>query len=136
LVAETIAFYGRHFFQTIPLGLSFATVTQLTAQFGHRHTEPRGHPPYRGFHNPTPLVGGGVVTVILIGALLLSASYVVGIVMVTNAKPDRRTLARAYATAVLVYVPVPLLGQLLILPAVAYLGLFGWAVPAILVERR
>lgn len=136
LVAETIAFYGRNFFQTIPLGLSFATVTQLTAEFGRRHTEPQGHPPYRGFHNPTPLVGGGALTVIVLGALLLSASYVVGVVMVTGAKPDRRSLTLAYAAAALVYVPVPLLAQLLVLPAVVYLGLVGWVVPAILVERR
>jgi hypothetical protein len=32
-------------------------------------------------------------------------------------------------------VPVPLLAQLLILPAVAYLAFFGWVVPAALVER-
>ena len=40
----------------------------------------------------------------------------------------------AYGVGVLVYLPVPLLAQLLVLPAVAYLGFFGWTVPAILVE--
>ena len=40
LVAETIRFYQHHFFQTLPLGLSFAALTQLTVAFGHRQTEP------------------------------------------------------------------------------------------------
>jgi hypothetical protein len=73
LVAETIRFYQHHFFQTLPLGLSVAALTQL---------------------------------------------------------------AVAYGLGVLVFLPVPLLAQLLVLPAVAYLSLVGWVVPAALVESR
>ena len=52
LVAETIRFYQHHFFQTIPLGLSVAALTQLTVAFGHHRTEPYGHPPPRDFDTP------------------------------------------------------------------------------------
>jgi hypothetical protein len=134
LVAETIRFYQQHFFQALPLGLSVAALTQLTVAFGHRRDEPRGHPPPRDFHEPTSILGGGIEVTILLGALLLTASYIVAIVLVTRERPARRALAVAYGLGVLVFLPVPLLAQLLVLPAVAYLALVGWVVPAALVE--
>ena len=73
---------------------------------------------------------------ILLGALLLTASYIVAIVLVTGKRPAGRALAIAYGLGVLVFLPVPLLAQLLVLPAVAYLALVGWVVPAALVESR
>ncbi len=73
LVAETISFYRHHFFQVIPLGLSVAALTQLTVAFGHRPRIPRGHPPARSLHDPTSILGGGIETTILLGALLLTA---------------------------------------------------------------
>ena len=45
LIAETVRFYGQHFFQTVPLGLSVAALTQLTVAFGHRQSKSTGHPP-------------------------------------------------------------------------------------------
>jgi len=134
LVAETIRFYQHRFFQTLPLGLSVAALTQLTVAFGHHETEPRGHPPPRYFHEPTSILGGGVEVTILLGSLLLTASYIVAIVLVTGKRPDGRALAVAYGIGVLVFLPVPLLAQLLVLPAVAYLAFFGWVVPAALLE--
>ena len=117
LVAETIRFYQHHFFQTLPLGLSVAALTQLTVAFGHRPDEPRGHPPPRDFHQPSSLLGGGIEVTILLGALLLTASYIVAIVLVTGKRPAGRALAVAYGLGVLVFLPVPLLAQLLVLPA-------------------
>ncbi len=135
LVAETIRFYQHHFFQTIPLGLSVAALTQLTVAFGRHPKEPYGHPPPRDFDTARSILGGGVETTILLGALLLTASYIVAIVLVTGARPHGRALAVAYVLGVLVFLPVPLLAQLLVLPAVAYLAFFGWVVPAALLER-
>ncbi len=134
LVAETIRFYGSHFFQSLPLGLSVATLTQLTVAFGHRHVEPRGHPPALSVHDPKALLGGGVGVTILIGALLLTGSYIVAIVLVSGARPTGRALAVAYGAGALVFVPVPLLAQLFVLPAIFYLAFAGWVVPAVLVE--
>src|SRR5262249_45335292 len=93
LVAETIRFYQHHFWQTLPLGLSVAALTQLTVAFGHKHREPRGHPPPQYFHKPTSILGGGVEVTILLGSLLLTASYIVAIVLVTGKRPERRALA-------------------------------------------
>jgi hypothetical protein len=137
LVAETIRFYQEHFFQSLPLGISVAALTQLTFAFGHRHTEPRGHPPPRWFHESKSILGGGLETTILLGSLLLTVSYIAGIILVTGARPDRRRLVTAYGLGVLVFLPAPLLASvlgLLALPALAYLALLGWAVPAALVE--
>ena len=137
LVAETVGFYQRHFFQALPLGVSVAALTQLTFAFGHHHVEPRGHPPPRWFHEPKSILGGGLETTIVLGSLLLTLSYIAGIILVTGARPDRRRLVTAYAAGVLVFVPAPLFAVvlgLLALPALAYLALLGWVVPAALVE--
>jgi hypothetical protein len=137
LIAETVRFYQGHFFQVLPLGLSVAALTQLTFPFGHHHTEPRGHPPAQAFHDPKSILGGGIETTVVLGALLLTASYIVGIVLVTGTQPDRRRIVTAYVAGVLVFLPAPLLASvlgLLALPAVAYLAYLGWVVPAALVE--
>lgn len=136
LVAETVNFYRHHFFQSLPLGLAFAAVTQLTAVFATQHEEPYGHPPYKDFKVNHSVVGGGIEMVVLLGALLLTASYIAAIVLVTGAKPSRRQLAVAFGAGFLIYLPVPILAQLLVLPAVLYLALVGWVVPAIVVEGK
>ncbi len=46
-----------------------------------------------------------------------------------------RPTVRAYVLALLIFAPVPILVRLIVLPAVAWLALFGLAVPASLVER-
>ena len=137
LVAETISFYQRHFFQALPLGISVAALTQLTFPFGRHHTEPRGHPPPKWFHEPKSLLGGGLETTIVLGSLLLTVSYIAAIILVTRTRPDRRHLLTAYALGVLIFLPAPLLAAilgLLALPALVYLAFLGWSVPAALVE--
>src|SRR6185437_4316839 len=96
LVAETIRFYRHHFFQVLPLGLSVAALTQLTVAFGHRPVRPRGHPQSQAVHDPTSVLGGGIETTILVGALLLTVSYIAAIVLVTGARPDWRSLLTGY----------------------------------------
>lgn len=137
LVAETIRFYQLHFFQVLPLGISVAALTQLTFPFGHRYHEPRGHPPSRSLHDAKAILDGGLELTIVLGALLLTLSYIAAIVLVSNSKPDARRLRMAYVLGVLVFLPAPLLATvlgLLAFPAVAYLAFFGWVVPAALVE--
>jgi hypothetical protein len=134
LVAETVRFYRHHFFRVLPLGLSVAALTQLTVEFGHRHVRTRGHPPAEAFDDPQSLLGGGIETTIILGALLLTVSYLAAIVLVTGARPDSRRLLTGYAAGVLVFLPTPILAQLLILPAVVYLAFVGWVVPVAVVE--
>ena len=63
-----------------------------------------------------------------------TASYVAACAMVAGVRPPARTLLIAFAVGVLVYVPaLVLLG--LILPGLAWLALFGLAVPAAVSER-
>jgi hypothetical protein len=121
----------------LPLGLSVAALTQLTFAFGRKHVQPRGHPPGLNVHDATSILGGGIETTILLGALLLTGSYIVAVVIVTGVRPDVRTTLTAYAAGVLVFLPAPLLAAvlgLLALPALAYLALLGWVVPVALVE--
>jgi ABC-type amino acid transport system permease subunit len=134
LVAETVAFYRHHFFQVLPLGVSVAALTQLTVAFGRKPLRARGHPSGQNLHDPQSVLGGGIETTIVLGALLLTVSYIAAIVLVTGTRPDRGRILTAYAAGVLVFIPTPILAQLLILPAVAYLALVGWVVPAAIVE--
>lgn len=134
LVAEAIRFYQRRFFHVLPLGISVAALTQLTVAFGTRHVETKGHPPAQAFSDPHSLLGGGIETTVLVGALLLTLSYIAAIVLVTGTRPDRARLMTAYGAGVLVFLPAPILAQLFVLPAVLYLALVGWVVPAAIVE--
>jgi hypothetical protein len=139
LVAETIRFYQHHFWRVLPLGISVLALEQLTAPFGKRYDEPRGHPPSNALHDATPVLGGGLLTTLVLSTLLFTASYIVAIVLVTDAKPDNRRLATAYGVGCLVFLPTPLIVAVLgflALPAIAYLALVGWAVPAALVEGK
>jgi hypothetical protein len=134
LIAETVSFYRHHVFRVLPLGLSVAALTQLTVAFGDHHVRTRGHPPAQAFDDPKSILGGGIETTIILGALLLTVSYIAAIVLVTGARPDRRRLLTGYAAGLLVFLPTPILAQLLILPAVAYLAFVGWVVPVAVVE--
>src|SRR5262249_50130871 len=68
------------------------------------------------------------------GALAMAVSYVGASVIVSEKRPTRRTLAVATAAGFVVYLPVPYLTLLLVLPAVAWLAFFGLAVPAAVIE--
>lgn len=138
LIAETVRFYQGNFFQVLPIGISVAVLTQLTTAFGTRPVKVHGQSPGRSVHDPTPLLGGGYETTVVLGSLLFTASFIVAVVLVTGARPDGRRITTAYGIGTLVFVPASLilgLLGLLALPAVAYLAFLGWVVPVILVEE-
>src|SRR5206468_374765 len=74
------------------------------------------------------------LTVLPITALLVSISYVLALGLVTGTSLRSRRGVGAYCLAVVLFLPVPLLVLLFILPALAWLSLLGLAVPAVLVE--
>jgi len=114
LVAETINLYRHHFWPSLALGLGPAgAAVGLT------------------------LIGGwwALVFVLTVGALLMTASYLGALAIATGKRFDRRALAVGAAVGYLVFVPAPFLYSLFILPAVAWLGLFGLSVPAAVIER-
>ena len=113
LIAETIRFYGRRFWRSLALGIVpgalavGGTFLERGAQFA--------------------LVASG-------GAVLLSVCYVAACALVSQQPVSRRTSATAWATAVLIWIPVPFLALVFVLPALAWLALVGMAVPAAVVE--
>jgi hypothetical protein len=108
VVAESIRLYGRRFWATLPLGLPIALLTQVSA-------------------NRTLTAQ----TLILWAATpLLTAAYLRAVVIASPGTLPRRDLVRAFAVGLLVFVPVPALLRFYVLPALAWLALFGLAVPA------
>ena len=108
LVAEAIRFYGDHFWHVLPLGL---VVVGVDAASLHRSL--------------------GVQTLILWGfAPLFAAAYVRAATLVRNAP----WTWPGFWTALLVFLPFPVLLRIYIFPGVVWFGLFGLAVPAAVVE--
>jgi hypothetical protein len=106
LVAETIRFYGRHFWRSLILGIGPAAVTVA------------GY--YTGFH---PWLAAVAVAWIV----LASASYVGACVLVSGARPPRHFLITAFGAACLVSLPF-LVGFVWLAPA-------GLVVPVIVKEQ-
>jgi hypothetical protein len=109
LVAETIRAYGDNFLRALPLGLPLAVVTQVTA------------------HHPI----NTQIAVLCLAAPLFSAALAAAVWIVLGARP---TLL-AILLGTIVWFPAPVLLRAFILPALAWLALFGLAVPAAMVER-
>jgi hypothetical protein len=113
LVAESIRLYGHRFWAALLLGLPIAVITQVSV--GHSLT---------------------TQTLLLWGATpLLTAAYVGAVVIAAPQRPPRRALGLAFLVGVLVFAPVPALLRIYLLPALAWLALFGLAVPAAAYER-
>src|SRR5579864_6241568 len=109
LVAETIRAYGASFWRALPLGLPFAAATQI----GVNHSV--------DFQT----------LVLLTLAPLIALAYVIACRLVVGGRPTMT----AYTVALVVFLPVPFLARAYVLPALAWLALFGLAVPAAMVER-
>lgn len=122
LVGEAMRAYGRNFWKSLALGVPVAVVNALAWAFAEPgHTAPT-------FSQASQL------TIPLAGALLVTLSYVAGCALVTGAPLRSRNALVAYVVGVLVFLPFPVLATFYVLPGLAWLGLFGLAVPAALVE--
>ena len=109
LVAETIRAYGASFWRALPLGIPFAAATQIGI----------GHSP-------------NFQTLVLLAlAPLIALAYVVACRIVVGGRPS----AAAYGVALVLFLPVPFLARVYVLPALAWLALLGLAVPAAMVEQ-
>jgi hypothetical protein len=103
LVAESIRFYGDHFWSVLVLGIPFVLLDILSID----------QPWWRQ-----------VIVGWLVGPLICAA-YVRASMLVSGTFWSWR----AYAVALIVYIPYPLLG-VYVLPAVVWFALIGLAVPA------
>jgi hypothetical protein len=108
LVAETIRTYGDHFWLALLLGVPIALETQFSLGYG---------PNVQTF-------------VLLAFSPLIALAYLGAIRLVHGKRPT----ATAFVIALLVFLPVPFLERLFVLPAVAWLALFGLAPVAAIVE--
>jgi len=114
LVAESIRFYGDHFWTTLPLGLAIVAINQVT-------------------------VGRSTIvqaSVLAGGAPLMAAAYTRAASLVGEKKIELGDAARAIAVGSLVWVPAAFLSLFYVLPAVAWLALVGLVVPVLVLERR
>ena len=114
LVAETIRFYARHFWRTIALGIGPAALA-VGGSFLSRD--------------------GQVVLTTAGGAVVLGACFTLASALAADRPLDAQTFLRAWATAIVVWIPVPFLAIAFVIPAVAWLALAGLAIPAAVHER-
>ena len=113
VIAESIRLYGHRFWAGLALGFPVAAITQVST--GRSLT---------------------VATLVLwAGSPLLTAAYLGAIVLAARERPPARSLAVAFGVGLLVFAPVPVLLRVFVLPALAWLALFGLAVPAAAYER-
>jgi hypothetical protein len=113
LVAESIRFYGDHFWASLRLGLAPAAFAVIGANVSRR----------------TSLVLSPTV----FGALL-SATLVYACVQVLAKRPSRQRLVEAWLAGWLVFAPVPFLVFLYVLPALVWIAAFSLLVPVLVVE--
>ena len=113
LVGEAIRAYGARFWQGLLLGIPVVLANGLVWR---QSADDRG------------------IALLPLTALLISISYVLAIGRINGVPVLSRRGAVAYVLAVVIFLPVPLLVAIFIVPALIWLSLFGLAVPAVLVE--
>jgi hypothetical protein len=113
LVAESIRFYGEHFWGCLSLGLAPAALAVIGA-------------------NVSRFVAL-VLSPTLFGALL-SATFVGASVLVLEQRPAPRRLVVTWLAGWLVFAPVPFLVLAFVLPGLAWLAAVGLVVPVLVVE--
>ncbi|MDQ5822332.1 MAG: hypothetical protein M3540_12905 [Actinomycetota bacterium] len=114
LVGETIRLYGARLLPVLALGLSIAALDEVS--LGRTPNEQ--------------------TVVLWLFTPLVTASYVAACALVATERPPARALLVGLAVGIVVWIPVPILFRFVILPALAWLALFGLAVPAAVIERR
>lgn len=114
LVAESLRFYGSHFWPALSLGVGPAVLTVMLAELGR---------------------DARFVVALTLGALVVTLSFVGACVLVApeGARPNLRA---AMVAGILAYLPAPFLAVAFILPALGWLAFAGLAVPVAVVEGR
>ena len=113
LVAEAVRLYGRHVWWSLAIGLPPAALSVAVASVSR---------------------ATGIALFVLAGGVVLTASFLGGVVIAHSPPLDRRRLLTAFVVGVLVFAPFSVLVFVYVLPGLAWLALFGLAVPAALVE--
>jgi hypothetical protein len=109
LVAETLRFYGEHFWPSLGLGLAVAAIDQATLGFSV----------------------DAQTAILWAGGVLLTASYVAAARLVRGSPAP---LGAAFVAGLIVFLPAPILFRLYVLPVLVWFALVGLAVPAAVFE--
>lgn len=115
LVAESVRFYGDHFWPSLALGVAPGVVAAVFANVSRQLQL--------------------VLAPTLAGALV-SASYVAACVLVLDRMPSRARLITAWVTGWLVFAPAPFLVLGFVLPGLLWLTALGLVVPVLVAEER
>jgi hypothetical protein len=112
LIAETLKLYGAKFWPSLALGVSLTVINQITA----------GH--------------STLFQALVLAACspLMAASFTGAAAIVGGVRPSAPTVARAIVVGSVVFAPAAFLTLLFVLPAVAWLALFGLVVPVLVLE--
>jgi len=108
LVAESIRFYGEHFWAVLLLGVPFLVIDVISLDSS--------------------------VTTQTVVAWVLGPSVCAAYVRACMLLGRTFWSWRAYAVALIVYLPFPVLVRIYVMPGIAWFGLIGLAVPAALYE--
>jgi hypothetical protein len=114
LVAESIRFYGDHFWACLALGIAPAAVAAVFASV------PRGYV---------------LVLAPTLSGALISATYVRACAIVLDVGPPRRRALEAWLLGWAVFAPVPFLVIAFVLPALLWLAALGLVVPVLVFEE-
>jgi len=114
LVAESIRFYGDHFWPSLALGVAPGVVAAVFANVS-RHLQ--------------------LVLAPTLAGALVSASYVAACILVLDRTPSRARLVTAWLTGWLVFAPAPFLVLGFVLPGLLWLTALGLVVPVLVAEE-
>ncbi|HZC74758.1 MAG TPA: hypothetical protein VE220_02195 [Gaiellaceae bacterium] len=114
LVAESIRFYGEHFWPCLALGVAPAAIAVVFANVPRTYV---------------------LILAPTLSGALVSAMYVAACALVLDARPPRGRLLATWLVGWLVFTPVPFLVLAFIVPAVLWLAALGLVVPVLLSEQ-
>jgi hypothetical protein len=114
LVAESIQFYGAHFWACLVMGVPAAVIAVVFTQVSRRV---------------------GLILAPTFSAALISATFVYACTIVLAASPPRRTLVAAWLTGWLVFAPAPFLVIAFIIPGLLWLAALGLVVSVMVKEE-
>jgi len=116
LVAESVRFYGDHFWPSLALGVAPAVAAAVGAQISQRTT---------------------LILLPTVFGALLSATYVYACILVLGSSPTRGRLVVAWLGGWIVFAPVaPLIRFTYVLPGIVWLAAFALVVPVLVAEQR
>jgi hypothetical protein len=113
LVAESIQFYGAHFWACLVLGVPAAVIAVVFKNVSRNVQLVLA-----------PTLSGG----------LISATFVYACILVLEASPSRRRVLVAWLLGWLVFAPAPFLAIAFVVPGLVWLAAFGLVVPVLIVE--